>query len=202
MEVKDKVMYHYHRLGIHDDAWKVGNILTIDNSFNSYFSSILRVFGTDVATTSNKRQSFDKIIKHYLEDMNPDREMLIRLLNESRRIIKDTNTYKREFALEEYRKIHCPHLPSRKHSIWVADEKQMEFWKTQFKDSKLELFQISLTGTLFKSSDEFIPDDELTMEESMLAAERYWNPVFTSEEEENKAEFLFQGQVKILQKIK
>lgn len=105
--------------------------------------------------------------------MNPNREMLIQFLNESRRIISDTNVYKREFALEEYRKIHYPHLPSKKHSIWVADEKQIEFWRTQFKDSELELFQISLTGTLFKSSDKFIPNDELNMEKSIQAAERY-----------------------------
>ena len=202
MEIKDKVMYHYHRLSIHDDSWKSGNILTVDSSFDSHFSSILKKFGTDVITADQSRQSFDRIIKYYIEEMNPDREMLIKLLTAAREIIRYANIYKREFALEEYRKIHYPHLPSRKHSIWVADKKQIEFWRTQFENSELELFQISLTGTLFKSSDKFIPDDELDIEESMQAAEKYWNPIFTTEEEENKAEFLFQGKVKILEKIK
>ena len=195
-------MYHYHQLGIHDDIWQPGNILIVDNNFDSNLSGILKKFGTDVITTDQSRQSFDRIIKYYIENMNPDSEMLIRLLTEARGIIRNTNLYKREFALEEYRKIHYPHLPSRKHSIWMADEKQLEFWKTQFRKSELELFRISVTGNLFKSSDKFIPDDELNIEESIQASERYWNPIFTTEEEENKAEFLFQGKVKILEKIK
>ena len=145
MEVKDKVMYHYHQLGIHDDIWQPGNILIVDNNFDSNLSGILKKFGTDVITTDQSRQSFDRIIKYYIENMNPDSEMLIRLLTEARGIIRNTNLYKREFALEEYRKIHYPHLPSRKHSIWMADEKQLEFWKTQFRKSELELFRISVT---------------------------------------------------------
>lgn len=48
MEVKDKVMYHYHKLGIYDDIWQVGNELTVDDNFDSYYSSIIDKFSTGV----------------------------------------------------------------------------------------------------------------------------------------------------------
>ena len=48
MEVKDKVMYHYHKLGIYDDIWQVGNELTVDDNFDSYYSSIIDKFSTSV----------------------------------------------------------------------------------------------------------------------------------------------------------
>ena len=48
MEVKDKIMYHYHRLGIYDDIWQVGNEIIVDDNFNSYCGSIIDKFSTAV----------------------------------------------------------------------------------------------------------------------------------------------------------
>ena len=36
MEVKDKIMYHYHKLGLYDDIWQVGNEIIIDD--NLYYT--------------------------------------------------------------------------------------------------------------------------------------------------------------------
>lgn len=204
MQVKDQIMYHYHRMGLHDEIWQVGNEIIIDNLFESNYSGTgVLNFDTTVITDSDKKVSFDRIIELYLKDENIDRETLIRMLNEARRIIINTNIFKRELALEEVRKEFYPSMPSRKHSIWVAGEEQMEFWKTQLaKDKSLKMYKVSLTGTLFKSSDKFIPDDDLTYGESLKDAHNYWNPAFTELEEEEKAEYLFQGKVKILEEIK
>ncbi|MCD8572648.1 MAG: hypothetical protein LRY48_04990 [Bacteroides graminisolvens] len=51
MEVKDKIMYHYHKVGIHDEKWEVGNELVIDNDFISYYCEVLNQFNTAVMTT-------------------------------------------------------------------------------------------------------------------------------------------------------
>ena len=36
MKVKDKIMYHYHKLGLYDDIWQVGNELVVDDNFNFF----------------------------------------------------------------------------------------------------------------------------------------------------------------------
>lgn len=39
MKVKNKEMYHIHRNGVYDDIWKIGNKLTVDDSFEALFNS-------------------------------------------------------------------------------------------------------------------------------------------------------------------
>ena len=203
MEVKDKVMYHYHRLGIYDNIWQVGNEIIVDDNFNSYCSSIIDKFSTSVKC-KNGLFSLEKIIDKYLDDIgieNVDLETIIGLLKASSAIITNANMYNRESMLENYRKENNPNLPSRLHSIWLTDNKSLNFWKEQLeKRKKLVLYRVSVTGNLFKSSDSFIPGDELTAKEMYEASSKYWNPVF-SEDDLCKAEYLFQGKVKVLEKI-
>ena len=57
-----------------------------------------------------------------------------------------------------------------------------------------------LNGELFKSSDLFLPEDGETKENQKIEAYKYWEPKFTSDDEEKSAEYLFQGKVKIIEK--
>ena len=203
MKVKDKVMYHYHKLGIYDDKWQVGNELLVDNNFNSFCGSIVDKFTTAVKC-ENGIFSLEKIIDKYLNDIsieNVDLKTITNLLKASSAIITKADMYNRELMLEKYRKENNPKLPSRLHSIWLADKESLNFWEGQLNGRrKLKLYRVSVTGNLFKSSDSFIPDDELTAKEMYEASSTYWNPVF-SEEDLCKAEYLFQGKVKVLEKI-
>lgn len=201
MEVRDKIMYHYHRLGIYDDIWQVGNEITVDDNFNSYCGSIVDKFSTGVKCV-NGIFSLDRVIDEYIDDIglgNVDLNTIEDLLKCSSLIIKNINIYNRELMLEKYRKENNPKLPSRLHSIWLADKESLSFWKGQF-SGKLKLYRVSITGELFKSSDDFIPDDELTAKAMYEASSNYWNPTF-KEEDLCKAEYLFQGKVKVLEKI-
>lgn len=203
MEVKEKSMYHYHRLGLYDDIWQVGNEIIVDENFNSYCGSIVDKFTTGVKC-KNGLVSLEKIIDAYLDDIgigNVDLETITNLLKDSRAIITNANMYSRELMLEQYREESNPNLPSRLHSIWLADKESLNFWEGQLNGRrKLKLYRVSVTGNLFKSSDSFIPDDELTAKEMYEAASNYWNPIF-NEEDLCKAEYLFQGKVKVLEKI-
>ena len=203
MEVKDKIMYHYHRLGIYDDIWQVGNELLVDNNFNSFCGSIVDKFTTAVKC-ENGIFSLEKIIDKYLNDIsieNVDLKTITNLLKASSAIITKADMYNRELMLEKYRKENNPKLPSRLHSIWLADKESLNFWKEQLNGGRnLTLYRVSVTGNLFKSSDSFIPDDELTAKEMYQVSSKYWNPVF-SEDDLCKAEYLFQGKVKVLEKI-
>ena len=203
MEVKDKVMYHYHKLGIYDNIWKEGNELIVDNTFNSYYGRIIKNFNTAVKC-NNGSVSLEMIIEKFLKEIgieNIDLKTIEYLLKDSLAIITNTNIFNRELMLENYRKENNPNLPSRLHSIWLTDNKSLNFWKEQLeKRKKLVLYRVSVTGNLFKSSDSFIPGDELTAKEMYEASSAYWNPVF-SKEDLCKAEYLFQGKVKVLEKI-
>ena len=193
MEVKNKVMYHYHKLGLYDDIWQVGNELIVDSNFNSFCGSIVDKFTTAVKC-ENGIFSLEKIIDKYLNDIsieNVDLKTITNLLKASSAIITKANMYNRELMLEQYRKENNPKLPSRLHSIWLADKESLNFWKEQLNGGRnLTLYRVSITGNLFKSSDSFIPDDELTAKEMYEASSKYWNPVF-SEDDLCKAEYLF-----------
>ena len=203
MEVKDKIMYHYHKLGLYDDIWQVGNELVVDDNFNSFCGSIVDKFTTAVKC-ENGIFSLEKIIDEYLDDIgieNVDLNTITNLLKASSDIITKADMYNRELMLEKYRKENNPKLPSRLHSIWLADKESLNFWEGQLNGRrKLKLYRVSVTGNLFKSSDSFIPDDELTAKEMYEASSTYWKPIF-KEEDLYKAEYLFQGKVKVLEKI-
>lgn len=193
MEVKDKIMYHYHKLGLYDDIWQVGNELVVDDNFNSFCGSIVDKFTTAVKC-ENGIFSLEKIIDKYLNDIsieNVDLKTITNLLKASSAIITKADMYNRELMLEKYRKENNPKLPSRLHSIWLADKESLNFWKEQLNGGRnLTLYRVSVTGNLFKSSDSFIPDDELTAKEMYQVSSKYWNPVF-SEDDLCKAEYLF-----------
>ena len=203
MEVKDKVMYHYHKLGIYDNIWKEGNELIVDNTFNSYYGRIIKNFNTAVKC-NNGSVSLEMIIEKFLKEIgieNIDLKTIEYLLKDSLAIITNTNIFNRELMLEDFRKDFFINLPSRLHSIWLTDDKSLGFWKEKLGSSKkLVLYKVSLTGKIFKSSDAFIPDNNLTVKEMYEASSAYWNPVF-NEDDLCKAEYLFQGKVKVLEKI-
>lgn len=131
MEVKDKIMYHYHRLGIYDDIWQVGNEIIVDDNFNSYCGSIIDKFSTAVEY-KNGLVPLERIIDKYLDDIgieNVDLKTITNLLKASSAIITKADMYNRELMLEKYRKENNPKLPSRLHSIWLADKESLNFWK-------------------------------------------------------------------------
>lgn len=115
-------------------------------------------------------------------------------------MIKNMNIKNREEALEQYRQEHCPFFPSRLHSVYLTDEKNLAFWSQQLKKGhELSLFKVSVTGDLFKSSDLLLPAEELTVAQMYEAAKNYWYP---DNRKEKNMEYLFQGELKVLQKLK
>ena len=201
MEVKDKTMYHFHHNFLFKDIWVPGNELTVDNNFNSQYGTILKRFKTGFMT-KEKLVPFNKIIRYYLDE-KADTETYIKLLEDAEYIIKGTNLFEREMALEIVRRLCYPELPSREHSIWLCDENSMRHWESTLSSADdLELFRVSVTGELFKSSDAFLPDDGIPFIDIVNNSKKYWEPKFENEYQENQAEYLFQGKVKILEKIK
>ena len=57
MQVKDKIMYHYHKQDHYDSMWEVNNEIIIDQKFNSYFGTILKKFATTVTVSETSISS-------------------------------------------------------------------------------------------------------------------------------------------------
>jgi len=206
MDVKDKVMYHFHKNGIYDEVWNLGSEFIVDNNFNSYLGDILKCFST---TIYDSEKSLHRVLNYYLSNNNLSNltfNQIKILLTDSRNIIANANMYMREMMMEEYRKKYFHNLPSRLHSIWVCDKKQICYWNNELNlegsNRRLSVYQVLLNGNLFETSDEFIPDSNLTSIETFNESERYWNPKFLSENNKERKEYLFQGNVKILKKLR
>ncbi len=201
MEVHNKEMYHYHRGRYYNDIWQVGKEIIVDNNFLSYFCTILQDFTTSVICKDGELVSFDSIIEKCLNEglENQDLKYAAKVAEKACELIRDMGIYNRELALERYRAEHYPQLPSRLHSLWFCDESGLAHWKKQLGENcKLKLFRVSLDGELFCSSDYWLPDIKLCVEQMYKEAALYWNPPYT---EESDREYLFQGKVKVLEQL-
>lgn len=193
MEVKDKVLLHFNHRDRHTDIWVPGNELVIDANYTSECCDVL-----------HDRSEF--IIKTYLEARKEDdREKYWQaydVLRQTKNFIGEV--FQREVALEILRILKYPDLPSRKHSLFLCDEKSKRHWKDSLdlcNGIGLDLFVVSVTGKLFKSSDVFIPCGYGSLDKTLEDSKKYWEPDFKTKVEDAQAEYLFQGNVKILKKI-
>ena len=216
MQVENLEMFHFHTKNFHDDLWKKGNVIEIDENYKSDFITGYERCSTYYFRNKERYELFDtlyynidrlnnpefieELINMSKEDAKEYAEDLQRYISTVDRIFRGYLIRDREYLLESVRQKYYPDLPSRYNSIWVCDEKSKDFWSTQLHDDKV-LYNVSLTGNLFKSSDEFIPDYRQELFAMEELAHRYWNPKFETEEQEKKAEYLFQGNVKILKRI-
>ena len=205
MKVNNRCMYHFHKKGIKDEIWVPGSEFVVDDSFSANFNEETLRFSTIVRTKSGDKICVSDVLSHHLEtDFNDlTDEQKKELLTISYAMLKDTGILLREYGLEEYRKAHFPDLPSRLHSIWVCNKTSMEFWKKTLSSDGIEreLLELELSGTLFKSSDEFFPPFGTSFLGTYNMADRYWDPDFTSKHNKREVEYLFQGHVRVKGKI-
>ena len=198
MFVENVELFHFNNNVRRNDIWQVGNeIDNTENYFSDYYNGALH-FAANVPTTKNEMCHFSEIIDDYLTK-EQDTETYIKMLETASVFLKHYSTVQREMVLEQVRKELYPYIPSRKNCIWLCDERQLEFWKEKL-GNRGDLFKVSITGELFKTSDIFLPDKEMNIIESYEQAKKYWNPDF-SNIDESKTEYLFQGKLKILKKL-
>lgn len=201
MQVIDKEMYHFNNSEKRKDIWVVGNELDNTKDFiNDRYNGGLYFSGR--AKTNNGMQEFYKIIDCYLE-LKQTEQTYIGLLEEASRLLKCYSTLQRELVLEQVRKELYPRLVSRKNAIWLCEKRQLKFWLTQLKkeQGELDLFKVIVNGEIFISNDALLPDDSASIIQMYEQAKEYWNPDLTKVDE-SKNEYLFQGKLKVLEKIK
>lgn len=201
MQVENKTMYHIHTPNKYDEMWQEGNELIIDANFYSECGLSIPYFNTDVVSSDGSLISIVGPLRKYLDEgiEKLTMEEIKTIFEDVYRILYNNNRTKCEAALEICRREKFKLCPSRLHSLWVTDKDNLDYWLNILNGK--EIYELNLTGTLFKTSDIYIPDDNLSLVQAIKAAESYWNPNFTEEAEEKK-EYLFQGTALIKRKIK
>ena len=103
----------------------------------------------------------------------------------------------RELALEEVRKNKYPDYPSRLNALYVTKDKEDAIkWGSILKrNGKIckQILTLELTGTIFIGDGNLIKRQNISYQEQIKIAEKYWNQ--TSNEIE---EYLFYGQAKVI----
>ena len=201
MQVENKTMYHIHTPNKYDEMWQEGNELIIDDNFYSECGLSIPYFNTDVVCSNGSLISIVGPLRKYLDEgiEKLTMEEIKTIFEDVYRILYNNNRTKCEAALEIKKKKKFKLCPSRLYSLWVTDKDNLDYWLNILNGK--EIYELNLTGTLFKTSDIYIPDDNLSLVQAIKAAESYWNPNFTEEAEEKK-EYLFQGTALIKRKIK
>lgn len=201
MQVENKTMFHIHTPNEYDEIWQEGNELIIDDNFYSECGLSIPYFNTDVVSSDGSLISIVGPLRKYLDEgiEKLTMEEIKTIFEDVYRILYNNNRTKCEAALEICRREKFKLCPSRLHSLWVTDKDNLDYWLNILNGK--EIYELNLTGTLFKTSDIYIPDDNLSLVQAIKAAESYWNPNFTEEAEEKK-EYLFQGTALIKRKIK
>ena len=201
-----------------------GKILVKDKKTASYWKSNLSAEGlvpsyidpykelkrewstTDADQNIKIKQAVQKQLKNYLENIiysnNIDKYELLLLLGKAHDIIYYSNMFKRETAMDNFRKDNCNKLPSRLHSIYLTDEKSLDNWidKLTRNGEDFDLFRVEALGNIFKTSEELIPIEVNSYEQVYNDSYNYWHPNFKKVDDKSN-EYLVQGKVKVLEKI-
>lgn len=187
-----KLLWHIHR-NFCNELWQVGNELNIDDNFNNYLyqkcleeqeNLNLLFHNHDI---DNAIRQLECMLRYYIPDEF--------LRNEFNKLLNNCYLLRREFALEEGRKIFNASAPSRLHSIFVTDNYNIDYWLQALNVNAYKLYLLRLKGKMFISSDVYFPNNDLNYEEQVEESKNYWCPKSKSLV---RREYVFQGKAKIM----
>lgn len=162
-------------------------------------SEILRINGYTTFDKYNLEDLLDAYNHYHKIDSELNR-YVYELLVHAREVTLKASIFKREMAMEEFRKNNNPNLPSRMHCLYELNEKSIEYWINSLRDGDLELFRIEAVEEPFKTCEQLIPYETLNYKDFYDASYSYWNPS-PNQLRDDRCEYLIKGKVKILEKV-
>ena len=209
----EQELFHIHKVTNKNDHWSNNKILNINDNYNSImnqrhqnFSQLVNVFEGG----SQEYINFSFILADYMRRINnlsviknDDIIELKRLLEIGYQMTYNADLFRREEALENYRKDNLSHLPSRLHSMFLCDNDGIEYWQdviSQNDKIETETYRVLASGDIFKTNEQLLPSEILTYQETYQQAFKYWNPKFKNLPNYTN-EYLIRGKIKVLEKI-
>lgn len=205
-------LYHIHKIEGNDNKGKVWNEnkeIIVDDKFKNGMLKRYNDFTTKMRASNSEGSIVDINIHDYLANvlfaLNSGRKFSKQELEEILKLSYHAsyygNMFKRETALENYRKDNVNMLPSRLHTVYLTDEKGIEYWINALQTNNYHLYRVEATGDIFKTNEQLIPYETLSYSDAYESAYNYWHPNF-KKVPDNTNEYLVKGKVKVLEKIK
>lgn len=210
--MEKKELYHIHKIEGKDSVgefWKENKEIKVDDKFKNGMLKRYNEFTTKMKASDVEGNIIDINIHDYLVrvlfKLNSGRvfskKELEEILKLSYRVSYYGNMFKRETALENYRKDNVSTLPSRLHTIYLTDEKGIDYWVNALQTDNYTLYRVEASGEIFKTNEQLIPDEELSYKDVYESAYNYWHPNFKHVPDYTN-EYWVKGKVKVLEKIK
>lgn len=203
-------LYHVHKKNNTDKKWVENGVVKIDKNFNSIMNQRQQNFSQAMLIEESKIEyhmylaNYFNRIKDLKSIRQDDLEELKQLIEIGYQMSFNANFFKRESSLEDCRKEHYIELPSRLHSIYLCDDDGLEYWCDTISNNnhdEVEIFKVLATGNIFKTNEQLLPIETANYSETYNLAFKYWNPKFKDVPNYTN-EYLAQGTIKILEKVK
>ncbi len=202
-------LYHIHKPNKYDELYYEGSNIFIGNNYNAFTNDF---FERSAAYLKNREEVNGKLYCHYgniTELLDNDKianmsaEEKLKTLDIIRNYVRNSQIDTREMILEQVREACFSHLPSRRYCAWLTDEESIDTWMEylRYRDG-YQLFEVEADGNLFVSTNKLLPDGyhkiKMIYEESF----GYWNPSEDDLKDAKDKEYLFEGNLKILRRVK
>ena len=202
-------LFHIHKPNKYDELYVEGNTFVVGLENNILRNSFLKNSCTyiDRVEDDNGRnikyhKSLTDLVDLDLFDKITEQEK-IEYFDLIKNYLRNSMIDFREIILEEIRFKCYNNLPSRYKCMWLTDEDGLETWAKYINasdDSKV--FEVDIDGNLFVSRDSLLPKSYVTHEIMYKEGFHYWNPTKKDLEDASDREYLFEGNVKLLRRVK
>lgn len=205
-------LYHVHTSDNQDNKWIVNNTIKVTKDFDSKMFKRQQNFCQCIKDENGEIILMDEYMSNLLYEINDVRvlksdnlEQVKQILNIVRQFMYNGDFFRMEMALENCRKDHFEELPSRLHSMYLCDKDGLEYWKDVITLSNpnkdISVYKVLVNGTVFKTNEDLLPYTIQTYSEAYNTSFSYWKPKFKNTKPETN-EYLCQGNIKVLEKIK
>lgn len=192
--MQDDILYHVHRLGEFDEIWTKDATLQIDDTFEADFYN--KLFTIDFLGMKIKEEDDIDYLIARLDEYLQRQDIYTKRDHDIFNMLKCLYFIRREQALEEGRKIFASHAPSRLHSIFLSDSRDLSYWKSHVGADSYRVLSLAVDGNIFMSSDDFFPSPFLLLDRQVEETKKYWRP--KTLRKKLRKEYIFQGQVQII----
>lgn len=196
-------LYHIHKHGKYDSLWEKKKELIVTDNFKNLMCERYTNYSTAI-NLSDQIVNFHDYLTLLLYSINNGikipKEELEELIASSYDMSYYGNMFKRETALENYRRDNVSSLPSRLHSVYLTDEKGIDYWISTLQTDDYSLYRVEATGNIFKTNEQLMPIETLSYKDTYDSAYNYWHPNFRKVPDYTN-EYLVQGKIKKLEKL-
>ncbi len=202
-------LYHIHKPNKYDDLYVEGNSFEVGKKANSFYSEFLNRSSSYLhhveekdGKTINHRNNINELLElDEINNMTPEQKKELFYLIKG--YVIDSQIDIREMILEEVRFRYFNDLPTRRSCMWLTDEESLEKWYKLLKyGDGYSLYEVDVDGNLFISTNELLPQTHCSRDLMYKAAYDYWKPTKEDLKDAKDKEYLFEGEVKILRRVK